>query len=148
MLNKLNLSPLKGFNSFQTVFKFGSSFYSENVLLIICNKSCNISLKQLTNSSNIILYGISAPKRKFKKAVVRNRIKRLMRVSIRQSLEELSKFYDIAIFKVILIIWQGPSIKKQNQIYLNDIEPYIFKALKDYLEKNQITDEKFTDKIY
>lgn len=145
MLNELNLSPLKGFNSFNTVFKHGVALYSENVLLIICDKTCNISLKQLINSSNVILYGVSVPKKKFKKAVIRNRIKRLIRVSLKNSLAELGKFYDISEFKVIVIIWRGPSIERPNLISLHDVEPYIYKALKNYLEKNWDGNEKITN---
>ncbi|HRS01696.1 MAG TPA: ribonuclease P protein component [Bacteroidota bacterium] len=147
MLNDLNLSPLKGFNSFNTVFKNGESFYNENVLLIICNKSSNISLKQLTDSSNKILYGVSVPKKKFKKAVVRNRIKRLMRVSIRHSLEELNKFYDITELNVIVAIWRGQTVNKPNEIGLNDVEPYIYNGLKKYLENIKNTDEKDIDRV-
>ncbi|HOV92473.1 MAG TPA: ribonuclease P protein component [Candidatus Kapabacteria bacterium] len=147
MLNDLNLSPLKGFNSFNTVFKNGVCFYNENVLLIICNKSNNISLKQLINSSNNILYGVSVPKKKFKKAVVRNRIKRLMRVSIRHSLQELNMFYDISEFKVIVAIWRGQPINKSNEIGLRDVEPYIYNGLKKYLENKKNIDEKDIDKV-
>ena len=145
MLNELNLSPLKGFNSFNTVFKNGKFLYIENALLIICNKPCNISLKQLTNSSNNILYGVSVPKKKFKKAVVRNRLKRLIRISIKHALEELNKIYDITDFQVIVIIWRGPVVNAPNQVKLKDVEPYIYNGLKNYLKKNQNINEKDTD---
>lgn len=148
MLNELNLSPLKGFNSFNTIFKNGISFYNENTLLIICNKSCNISLKQLTNSSNNILYGVSVPKKKFKKAVVRNRLKRLIRISIKHSLEELNKIYVLSDLQVIIIIWRGQTVNAPNQVKLKDVEPYIYNALKNYLKKNQNINEKDTDWVH
>lgn len=67
------LLPLKGHNSFKRVLSNGIKVRTDNFLGVFVQSSI---------ASEIVLFGISIPKRCAKKAVVRNRTKRLIRESL------------------------------------------------------------------
>ena len=57
-----------------------------------------LSLKAVKNNLNNSRIGFSIEKKFFKKAVERNRIKRLLRETFRQNLKNIEKGFDIVVF--------------------------------------------------
>jgi ribonuclease P protein component len=57
-----------------------------------------LSLKMTSNGSETTRIGFSIEKKFFKKAVERNRMKRLLRDTFHQNLEKIKKGFDIVVF--------------------------------------------------
>lgn len=73
-MDKLYLiKPLKGFGAFKDVFEKGRS-----------KSTAKLTLTIEFGKSDILMLGVGISKKRCKKAVTRNRIKRLLRESIRQ----------------------------------------------------------------
>lgn len=108
------LRPLKGFDSFDKVFKEGYRVKSKNAFAVFIISN--------SKEQEFVNYGIGISKRTAKKAVVRNRLKRL----IRESLVYLSKNESdkLLLFEKFVIIWtSAPSHAKL--INLKDVQPVI-----------------------
>ncbi len=104
----LPIKPLKGFNAFGEVHKVGRKVHSNDCTLIYTIKR--------SGELSAISYGISVPKRNCKKAVIRNRIKRLLRESLRQLALELEKRQ----MQEVLIYWRKIP-KAANLISLKEV---------------------------
>jgi len=96
------LVAIKGKAKFDELFKNGIKFR---------NRDCNSLIKFVTdakefnpNDIRVIFYAVAISKKTAKKAVIRNRIKRLLRESLRQLLkEEITLFESIS---HIIVIWR------------------------------------------
>jgi ribonuclease P protein component len=78
----IKLKPLKGHNAFAEHFPGGKKFYHGDM-------SLSLRLRDKpAEDVPVLYYGVSVSKRHCKKAVVRNRLKRLMRQSLRQYVAE------------------------------------------------------------
>ena len=148
--------PIKGYNSFSKIYDVGVKFRSGsascvvifsdeiftempesvNKFLGISNCENNGESKNQTycnvhsnNCKHIIYYGVTVSKRIAKKAVVRNRIKRLMRESLRIAGKEMEMKNFFPIKKIIISYHFAP--KHPMQISLNDVLP----AVKNLLER-------------
>lgn len=108
MQPNLSLKPLKGFNAFGEVHNKGRKVHSNDCTLIYTVNR--------TGELSEIKYGISVPKRNCKKAVIRNRIKRLLRESLRQLAPELEKRQ----MQEVLIYWRKIP-KAANLISLKEV---------------------------
>lgn len=130
-----NLSPLKGFNSFRNVYEISERSHFGSILLFIVQKPANILIKGQNPNPDKIYLGISVQKKLFKKAVVRNRIKRLIRESVRKTLFELSKHYSVEMLQFILVSYKGEKIERPKMLKLNDIEKDFIPAFTKYCHK-------------
>lgn len=130
-----NLSPLKGFNSFRNVYEISDRSHFGSILLFIAPKPLPIQLKGKDADPNLIYLGISVPKKLFRKAVVRNRIKRLIRESMRKNIKEMSNHYSVEPIQVILVAWKGEKIDKPSRIKMKDIENDLIPALSKYCRR-------------
>mgnify|MGYP001544482358 FL=1 len=132
------LKPLKGFNSFQEVMKNGKRFRSKNLLA---------SVQFCSDNENEIYFGVSIGKKKARKAVVRNRVKRLLRESLRKKAKENA--FPKRLKKIILIRLSAP--EKPGLINLKDINPEIeilVNNINAYVNKlNNETPSSNTDQI-
>jgi len=135
MKQNLNYSPLKGFNSFKKAYEIAKKYRFDNLFIAVCNKPTDLLIKGKLPSPHKIYVGISVPKKTFKKAVVRNRIKRLIRVSMRNFIKNNQNNSSLSEIQVILISWNGPQITNSRQIKLQDVEPIINKSLNMILNK-------------
>ena len=80
--------------------------------------------------------GVTISKRIAKKAVVRNRIKRLLRESIRKSVKEiLLETNNTIVFKTIIISWRKAP-QRPKEISLDDVYPAVKKIIQMAIEKN------------
>lgn len=131
----LNYSPLKGFNSFKKAYELSKKYRFDRVFVAVCTKNTDLLIKGRNPSPNKIYVGISVPKKSFKKAVVRNRIKRLIRVAMRKFIKINQSNENLRKFQVILITWMGPKINNLRQIKLIDVETALFNSLDTLIKK-------------
>jgi len=129
------IKPLKGKKRFSDVYKHGLSFYEKPLKAIVCfkKKPC-FELK--TEDDNLVFVGVSISKRKAKKAVVRNRIKRLLRESVSQVVNERGKQNFMELQSIILLWYYAPH--KPSMISLNDVLPVVrkvFDSISEHLVK-------------
>lgn len=110
MKDAKKIKPLKGFNIFSDVFKIAQKKRS-NSLLIAFTISDTIQEE--------LYLGVAAPKKLVKKAVCRNRIKRLLRESVRQLNKENSDLFMNV--KQIILIWQVP-LQSPKLLHLNEVK--------------------------
>lgn len=99
-----------------------SSLYSDFGL-----EKTNNSEKQNNSSEKPIFFAVSVSKKISKKAVVRNRIKRLMRESMRKALKENSDYLQWS--GRAIFFWRIP-IKKPQHIKLSDVYPLVLGLIK------------------
>lgn len=116
------LLSLKGYDSFKEVFNTGKKVY-RNEAMLVYNKKTSADLK--------VYFGVSISKRNAKKAVVRNRIKRLIRVSIIDYHKEVESNLPYDNF---VIIWRKAP-QMQSLINLNDVKPIVFEMLNESIKK-------------
>lgn len=135
-MKSMNLSPLKGFNSFTKVYEQSLKVHFGNISLQICFKPSNILIKKKACNPELIYFGVVAPKKIYKKAVVRNRIKRLLRVSLREILKDIAPKYDLSQIQILVITWKGKAVTKPREIKLNEVKESLFQALTYFLSKN------------
>ena len=116
--------PIKGYNSFSAVFKAGQKLKTEQIF-------CSVVFNGNTEIDKIhtIYYGVSISKKIAKKAVVRNRVKRLLRESVRLLLKEFEA-RDLIFINSIILIWQIAP-KHSSEISLDCVLP----AVKNILEQ-------------
>lgn len=120
------LKTIKGYGTFPLVFKHGKKFHSTNCTAFFI-KSFPTQVKvpvKIKFLPNTIYYGISAGKRVSKRAVDRNRIKRLLRESLRQTFNVKTELN----FRLVLINWRTPTLNAK-LITLKNVLPQIEKLV-------------------
>lgn len=115
-----DIKPIKGFKAFNRVFDAGKKFRSKDALGVFCKKGTEIINKYA--ECNAIYYGVTVPKKLAPKAVMRNRIKRLLRVSIRESLRNIE--YSNINFDIFIITWRNIP-QNPREIRLKDVLPQV-----------------------
>jgi ribonuclease P protein component len=106
----LILKPMKGRKIFEEVFENSLKVEGKGgIALIKYVERDSIPNEQKNNPSKdrIIFYAVAISKKSAKKAVIRNRIKRLMRESLRQLLKEKKELFE-SIEYIVLIRRQAP----------------------------------------
>lgn len=109
-----NLVPLKGWKAFDKVFKQGKISGSKKITVAITR-----------SDTDMLQFGVGVSKKICKKAVIRNRIKRLIRESLRQINKE--KGLPLELEKII-IFWKDIP-ESAHKIKLNDVKNEIIKIL-------------------
>ena len=125
----VQLRTIKGYNSFSKIYQNGMKFRFMNMSAVVCFEEIESDCDGFIDKTKcIIYYGVTIGKKTAKKAVVRNRIKRLMRESLRITVKELEIRKLLPIQKIIFSYFYAP--KHLMQINLNDVLP----AVKNLLE--------------
>jgi len=129
------LQPVKGKKTFDRIFKTGQRFYHDEASAVIC-------FSRESKEIPLINYAVLVRKKVAKKAVVRNRIKRLMRESLKHIFFESADIKFINSFEYIVIGWNSAP-KHPMLIHLNDVLPKVktlldkaFKANTKLIEEN------------
>jgi ribonuclease P protein component len=131
------IKPLKGKKHFSDVFKHGIGFYEKPLKAIVCIKA-NPCFEINCDDYDTVFLGVAVSKRTAKKAVVRNRIKRLLRESVRHVVRERGNQSMMDLQSIILLWYYAPP--KPSQISLKDVLPVVnkmFDRISDHLNKNQ-----------
>ena len=116
------LQPVKGKKTFDGIFASGKRFYNDDVMAVICFRKADIN-------NPTINYAVIARKKIARKAVVRNRIKRLLRESLRKIFSESEDEKFNKSFEYIIIGW-NTAPEHPMLIKLKDIMPKV-KSLLD-----------------
>ncbi len=117
----LQLKPIKGFNNIGLIYKNGIKFYANNATAIVVFRK-NYSCQNVTKENSTIYFAVIIGKKTAKKAVVRNRIKRLLR----ESLRILTKQYNEKINCIEqIVLYYNAAPTHQKLIKLKDIMPAI-----------------------
>lgn len=125
---KIQLDSIKGKKIFDFVFESGQRFFETNSMAVVCFNST-------VNELNKIYYSVSVPKRSAKKAVVRNRIKRLMRESIRLFFTEYLNSHEFCPISHISLIWRNAPVHPA-LICLNDVNAEVSSLISKALSFN------------
>ncbi|WP_258105863.1 ribonuclease P protein component [Marinoscillum sp. MHG1-6] len=118
---------LKGKKNIEELFKHGSSFYLHPLLLKYRSKAADVQCNQLL---------VSVPKKKFKRAVDRNLLKRRIKEAYRVNKNLLGD--DTAPFFHIALIYLDQKVLTYSEIELKLIE--LLKRLKN--QKNKEDEKK------
>lgn len=122
-MQKLVLKPLKGYNSFTKVFKAGKKIKTVNALGVFCKNECT-DLEIESNESTLI-FGVTVSKKIAPKAVMRNRVKRLLRESIRKFFRNKDQKPE---YNVLVISWRYiPEHSKL--LHLSEVFPQVEQLL-------------------
>lgn len=117
---------LKGASSFAATMRTGKRFTHGNITVVIIFR-----LQANENKNEPVCVGVSIRKKTAKKATMRNRVKRLLRVSVRQVLcefEESGCFSHGGSFER-MIVFCNSAPKIPSLIHLNDILPDVRNVL-------------------
>jgi ribonuclease P protein component len=102
----LRIAPLKGHEAFPKVFKKSRKFTEKDAVLFVQFRAPD------EDFSKTVHIGVTIRKKTAKSAVMRNRVKRLLRVALRNILEEFPEA-DFP-FKAVIAVWQkAPEHPKQ-----------------------------------
>ncbi|MFH1049734.1 MAG: ribonuclease P protein component [bacterium] len=118
------LQAIKGKAKFDELFKSGTKFRNKDCLSLITYESDPNEINP--NINRVIFYAVAVSKKTAKKAVIRNRIKRLIRESFRQLLKEESTLFDN--IKNIIIIWRWAPVYP-GLISMNEVKESLKKIL-------------------
>lgn len=127
------LKPIKGYKGFSKVYERGKRFHTKNATAVVCFRDSN-------DSSGIIYYGVTASKKRSKSAVIRNRIKRLLRESLRHSLG-LFVYDEFIPFEYIILTWRKAPARAW-QLSLGEVMPEVRELLsksENYFGKHKST---------
>jgi ribonuclease P protein component len=133
-MTKLKLQPVKGKKTFDRIFATGQRFYHDEASAVIC-------FSRESNDNPVLNYAVIVRKKIAKKAVVRNRIKRLLRECLRQIfLESDEKFKNS--FEFIVVGWNSAP-EHPGLLHLSDVLPKVKSLLeKAYKANTNLTEGK------
>ena len=129
---KLRIAPLKGHEAFPKVFKKSRKFTEKDAVLFVqfCTKEDNSGETELLKTVHV---GVTIRKKTAKSAVMRNRVKRLLRVAMRNVLKEIENTHGHVPFKAIIAMWQKAP-ERPMQLGLAHVEPVIQQLLSQALK--------------
>lgn len=118
------LQPLKGHGSFERVLKTGRR---------TSNGPLSLTIGVSSAKTDTISVGVSVPRRNVSSAVIRNRIKRLLRVAILKSVHEQNVRCRKRGVNVIVAIWRSAPTAA-SLINLRDVSPIVSAIMKRALD--------------
>jgi ribonuclease P protein component len=136
------LKPLQGQKNFADVFSSGKRFFEKDAVAIVCFRDLfaeEDSTESGISTEPVTYYAVKITKRIEKKAVVRNRIKRLMREGLQQSYSDLASLELNKKIDKLIINWRM-SPGKPGLIRLGQVKQVIRKLLikvSEYKIQNQ-----------
>ena len=130
-MNKINLKTIKGKKNFDAVFNKKRIFPSKKLIAIVNFRDIEqLSFLENQKAEEITInYAVLISKKLSKKAVVRNRIKRLLRESIKLVLNE--SIENPLVFDNIILSWKEKAPHHPKLIGLSDVIPSVKKALEE-----------------
>jgi len=129
-MNNINVKSLKGYNAFSKVIVNGKKIKVDDLTSFFIYNDNKLNFLKSSNP-DLIYIGVTSSKRGNKKAVLRNRIKRLLRVAVSEFITK-----DIVKYKIIkyAVFMYNKKIPYSNFVKLSDIEPLVERALNKAVE--------------
>lgn len=129
MQKNFKIKSIKGFNCFSLLFQVGEKFKNYPALASVCYNIEKAGLNELwlkryLEQTDTLFIGVAVSKRTCKKAVNRNRIKRLLRESIRLSVNQIIAKGESINFSTLIISWKE-AIQKPSEINLHRVLPFV-----------------------
>ena len=128
MLN-YQLKSIKGKTKFDFIFNNAFKFYEKDTAIFVCYRAeASADHSSAVTEPQIVYYAVSARKRNVRKAVMRNRIKRLLRESIRQIFADYTaKGKQTRLSDFVIVRNSAP--ERPGMIKLNDVLPVVKKLI-------------------
>ncbi len=127
-VNQKVIKPIKGFGVFSEVWQAGRKIKKYPILASVVYDLNDVKLNpyrfEIMSDPDTIFIGVSVSKHRAKKAVVRNRIKRLMREAVRLTLKEMHE-YEIMINIRAVCFSSLKAPRRPKDISLDDILPAV-----------------------
>jgi ribonuclease P protein component len=133
----IKIMPVKGHEVFSKIFSEGKKFGNAQLLSVFIFSNSDLKIRQ-KDKNDVFYFGVTCPKKKAKKAVVRNRIKRLLRVSINKICKDRFADQNQFCFKYAVFIW-NEAPKHPMLIGLEDVMPKVekvFDSAEIYFQKH------------
>jgi len=129
-MNNINVKSLKGYNAFSKVIVNGKKIKVDDLTSFFIYNDNKLNFLKSSNH-DLIYIGVTSSKRGNKKAVLRNRIKRLLRVAVSEFITK-----DVVKYKIIkyAVFMYNKKIPYSNFVKLSDIEPLVERALNKAVE--------------
>ena len=116
---------LKGYSSFDFIYKEGSRFYSDSMVLRVSTSNSNLQAKGVNSDIRpSIKCAISISNKVSKKSVVRNKLRRLFHHHLTVKLSKMSYEKDVWAF----ISLKPSSMKNSTSNLLEECDKLFFKA--------------------
>lgn len=125
-MSKIIPKPIKGFGAFAKVYACGRKFREKNLTasVVFADDGTISDDANFLRGEQILRFGVSIGKRTAKRAVVRNRIKRLLR----ESLRAYCKTKERSIIYEAVLVWRMAP-PRANLIRLIDVQTEVFSVL-------------------
>ena len=134
-MTTIHINPIKGYQVFSKVFSSGKKLRAYPLLASVVFDISEIGLTpfrfEKMNLPTEIFLGVTVSKRVAKRAVIRNRIKRLMRESVRLVLKDYEENGIELTCKAICLAWQKAP-QKPSEISLHDVLPKVQTILRKF----------------
>ncbi len=132
-MSDFEIKPVKGYNAFAKIFSKGKRFRAGSLIAVAVFGNSNFKAKK-TDSDSFFYFGVGSSKKVNRKAVCRNRIKRLLRICVKECINEIYIRDGIVPLKYGLFIYNG-KIEKPGMINLNVIKPLVKSVINDMINK-------------
>ncbi|MBM2815688.1 MAG: Ribonuclease protein component [Ignavibacteria bacterium] len=126
----MKLLPIKGFDAYSEAYKEGKKFELSTAKASVTFRMPNEVLFERQNNDDNVYYGVTIGKKTAKRAVIRNRVKRLLRESLRKSIKIDIRNGEICPFLKIIIIWKRTPLHPK-LISLKDVLPVVQNIVKN-----------------
>ncbi|OGU11005.1 MAG: ribonuclease P protein component [Ignavibacteria bacterium GWB2_35_12] len=127
------LQPVKGKKTYDRIFRTGQRFYHDEASAVICFSREAKEIPQIN-------YAVIVRKKVAKKAVVRNRIKRLLRESLKQIFFESADIKFINSIEYVVVGWNSAPVHPM-LIHLKDVLPKVRTLLESaFKSHNKLTE--------
>ncbi|MCO6466629.1 MAG: ribonuclease P protein component [Bradyrhizobiaceae bacterium] len=120
----MNVQPLKGFGAFDAILQKGKRFTVGPIGLTV--------LVTPSAPCTHLEFGVAIGKKTARHAVVRSRVRRLLRVALRTTLRTYGDRLSELGITAIIVIWRKP-VARPSSIRLADVQPHVQRAFDQML---------------
>ncbi len=117
----MNVQPLKGYGSFDEVLRRGIQYAVGPIRLTVL-------VGEPHQDGDTLRLGVGISKRLARNAVIRNRVKRLLRVAAKAVCTQLENHVEQSNITTMILLWRAP-VHRSSEISLQTVLPYVHKAV-------------------
>ncbi|MFP4528131.1 MAG: ribonuclease P protein component [Candidatus Kapaibacterium sp.] len=123
-MNDTKIISLKGSKRFSERFRRGRKVYTAQIFASIYFRTSS----EPDQKTQLVRLGVTIRKKTARRAVVRNRIKRLLREAFRRNLPKYITDNGFCPFETVILSWNSP-VEKPSLIRLANVEPDVVESL-------------------